>query len=107
MPTCKFAGMTDDAETITRLRAAMAGETPLEQLDEHLIPEGAHWTPEGPHGELWAVRWYSATGIVEARGYPHGSGEFHGKAADLQAARREALRIAGLISNGQTGEDGQ
>lgn len=87
---------------IARFRSLMAGEVPLEVLDEHLIPEGAHWTPEGPHGELWAVRWYWDMGIVEAQGYPRGSGEFSGHAADLPAARREALRIAGLISNGQT-----
>jgi hypothetical protein len=80
------------------------GETPLEGLDEHLIPEGAHWTPEGPQGQLWAVRWDSATGAVKAQGYPRGSGEFHGEAQDLPAARREALRIAALIADGKTRE---
>jgi hypothetical protein len=81
------------------------GETPLESLDEHLIPEGAHWTPEGPHGELWVIRWHSSTGIVAATGYPRGSGEFNGEAADLPAARRETLRMAKLISDGQTREN--
>lgn len=84
---------------------AMAGESPLEQLDEYLIPEGAHWTPEGPQGQLWVIRWYSDMGIVEAQGYPHGSGEFSGHAADLPAARREALRIARMIADGKTGEN--
>jgi hypothetical protein len=91
--------------TLARLRADMAGESPLEGLDEHLIPEGAHWTPEGPHGELWVIRWYASVGIVAATGYPRGSGEFNDEAADLPAARREALRIAGLIADGKTREN--
>ncbi len=96
--------MTDDETVIARLRAGMNGETPLKQLDERLIPEGAHWTPEGPHGELWVIRWDSATGTVYGRGYPLLYGEIHGEAADLPAARREVLRIAKLISDGQTKE---
>lgn len=89
-------------ESLARLRSLMAGESPLEVLDEHLTEDGAHWTPEGPHGELWVIRWYAAVGIVAATGYPRGSGEFNGQAADLRAARREALRIAGLIADGKT-----
>ena len=94
-----------DGESLARLRALMAGESPLGVLDECLTDEGAHWTPEGPHGELWVVRWHSLTGIVAATGYPRGSGEFNGEAADLPAARREALRIAGMIADGKTRED--
>lgn len=92
-------------ESLARLRSLMAGESPLEVLDEHLIDDGAHWTPEGPQGQLWVIRWYWDMGIVEAQGYPHGSGEFSGHAADLPEARREALRIAGLIADGKTRED--
>jgi hypothetical protein len=95
----------DDAAVIARLRAAMAGETPLEGLDEALIFDGAHWTAEGPNGALWVIRWHSGTGTVTAWRGARGRVSFRGTAADLPAARREALRIAKAISDGQTREN--
>ena len=98
--------MTDDDTVITRLRAAMAGLTPLEGLDENLIHDGAHWTAEGPKGELWVIRWHSGAGSAwAARRAQPGRIHFPCEAADLPAARREAARIAKAISDGQTKEN--
>ena len=70
---------------------------------EHLIPTGAHWTTEGPHGEDWVIRWNRETQTVQARPFAHASpGWFSAEAGDLPAARREATRIAKLIGDGQT-----
>lgn len=85
--------------------AAMSGESPVESLDECPIPEGAHWTVQGPDG-MWVIRWNEATGTVQARRFDHGSPDgFSAEAADLPAARREVLRIAGLIDDGKARED--
>lgn len=92
-------------ESLARLRADMNSETPLVGLDETLIFDGAHWTAEGPHGVLWVIRWHSATGRAWAWKFPKGRAAFHCDAADLPAARREALRIAALIADGITRED--
>lgn len=74
-------------------------------LGEHPIPAGAHWTTEGPHGEDWVIRWNSATGTVQARRWQHGEpGSFSAEAADLPAARREVLQIAGMIADDESGE---
>jgi hypothetical protein len=75
------------------------------QPEEYLIPEGAHWTTEGPHGQDWVIRWNSATGTVQARRWQHSlPGSFSAEAGDLPAARLEALRIAGLIADDKTRE---
>jgi hypothetical protein len=74
-------------------------------LGEHLIPEGAHWTTEGPHGEDWVIRWNRATGTVQARRWQHSlPGSFSAEADNLPAARLEAHRIAGMIADGKTRE---
>jgi hypothetical protein len=79
---------------------------PRTRLDEYVIPEGAHWTTEGPHGQDWVIRWNSATGTVQARRWQHGMpGSFSAEAGGLPAARLEALRIAGLIADGKTREN--
>ena len=79
---------------------------PLDALDEYLIPTGAHWTPQGPHGEDWVMRWNRVTGTVQARRWSHEPGTgFSAEAGDLPAARREVLRIAGLIADGKTREN--
>lgn len=88
-------------------RAAGNGETPLAGLDETVVHDGAHWTAEGPRGALWIIRWFgsSGTGAVSAWKHPRGRTGFEAKAGDLPAARREAARIAALISDGKTKED--
>jgi hypothetical protein len=62
----------DDQQELDRLRAAMAGETPLEGLGETVVHDGAHWTAEGPRGALWIIRWFgsSGTGAVAAWKHP-------------------------------------
>jgi hypothetical protein len=92
-------------EGLDRLRAAMAGEAPLDGLDETLVHDGAHWTAEGPRGALWVIRWSSAVSNVTAWKFPRGRTGFRAAAADLPAARREAARIAALIADGKTRED--
>jgi hypothetical protein len=89
---------------ITRLRAAMSGESPLAALGEEILPDGAEWAAESPGGRLWVVRWFSGSGSVAGMDSVCYATRFRGKAGDLQAARREALRIAGLIGDGKTRE---
>jgi hypothetical protein len=92
-------------ETLARLRAAMAGETPLEGLDEQIRHDGAEWIAVSPGGRLWVIRWFSGTGNVAGIDGNSYVTRFRGTAADLPAARREAARIAALIADGKTKED--
>jgi hypothetical protein len=94
----------DDA-TIARLRAAMAGEAPLEGLDEQIRHDGAEWITESPGGRLWVIRWFSGSGNVAGIDSDSYVTRFRGTATDLPAARREALRMAGMIADGKTRED--
>ena len=92
--------MTTDLATMTEYSA------PLDALDEYLIPTGLHWTPQGPHGEDWVMRWNRVTGTVQARRWSHERGTgFSAEADSIETARREASRIAGLINQGKTNEN--
>jgi len=93
-----------DDPTITRLRAAMSGDSPLAGLGEEILHDGAEWAVESPGGRLWVVRWFSGSGSVAGMDGHCYVVRFRGKAADLPAARREALRIAALIDEGKTRE---
>lgn len=92
-------------EALARLRAAMAGETPLEGLDEQIRHDGAEWIAVSPGGRLWVIRWFSGTGNVAGIDGNSYVTRFRGTAADLPAARREAARIAALIADGKTKEE--
>lgn len=95
----------DHMADIARLRADMNGQTPLTGLDEKIRRDGAEWIAESPGGRLWVIRWFSGSGNVAGIDSLSYATRFRGTAADLPAARREALRIAALIADGITRED--
>jgi len=98
-----FSGHDD---SLARLRAAMAGETPLESLSELAMGSGEYtWCAEGPDGRLWTIVWQPAreTENMRAWPFPGGRTKHRGHAASVQEARREAVRIAGLIEDGKKG----
>jgi hypothetical protein len=56
------------------------------------------WTARDRRGRRWDITWYPMDGRVSAWLYPAGVTWFTGTAADLDAARAGAARIAELIS---------
>jgi hypothetical protein len=76
-------------------------DSPLEHLDEKLVHDGAQWFAEGPRGGFHMIRWFAKTGNVVAWRVT-GLREVHrGSAQSIEAARAEALRMAGLIADGK------
>jgi hypothetical protein len=78
-------------------------DAPLDHLDEKLVHDGAYWTAEGPRGALRLIRWSSAANGMSAWRFPGGRTAHRGKAESIEAARAEALRMAGLIAAGKRG----
>ena len=89
----------------TGLRAEMAGELPLEHLNEWQLASAVCWTAKAPDGAAYDLRWFRDGRILIAvTGTPWQVG-FRVKAATIQQARLQAVRIAGLIGDGITRED--
>lgn len=70
----------------------------LTELDEKTYSTMTTWSVEGPGGRLWAIVWTSGNSRIFASPFPHGRTRYEATATDLDAARTEALRIAGLIA---------
>lgn len=74
----------------------------LADMDEQVTFDGAQWYAEGPRGALWVIRWFSETGNIAAIRCPGARTGHRSTAGDLEAARAEALRLAGIIAAGKT-----
>lgn len=76
---------------------------PLTGLDEARMHDGiTTWFAEGPRGADWVITWFPATGNIAAwKMRTKGRTGYRSTAADLDSARREAQRIAGLIQAGK------
>jgi hypothetical protein len=95
-----LALLQEGEEAVDRLRKAMAGELPLEGLDEQLLTGGgARWTAAAPDGTPWDLRWFlDGRCLVATTGTPPRVGH-RAKAPNIQAARLEAVRISHLIAS--------
>jgi hypothetical protein len=69
--------------------------------DETIRHDGAEWITEGPRGALHLIRWFSKSGNVVAWRMPGMKTVHRGRAASINEARAEALRMAGLIAAGK------
>ena len=81
--------------------------TSLLEREFSLEDGGLAWPVKGPLGRDWLVMWRPAMFPVDnVRAWKTGDGRtgFTGTAADEDGARAEALRIAGEIKAGKTGE---
>jgi hypothetical protein len=69
---------------------------------------GIAWQALGPRRALWQVRWEPEAPEQNIRAYRYtgGAGGFRGHAKDEAQARAEAERIAGLIAEGKTRQEG-
>ena len=81
---------------------ADAAETAAD-LNETVIHDGLTWCAEGPKGKLWTIIWQPARAEDNIRAWPFPAGrtKHWGAATEIAAARREAVRIAGLIADGK------
>lgn len=69
--------------------------------DETIRHDGAEWYAEGPGGALHLIRWFSGSGNVTAWQMPGLKTVHRGRAASIEEARTEALRIGALIAGGR------
>lgn len=71
----------------------------LEDLGESAMHDGLAWFAPGPSGRVWAIVWQPSRSEGNMRAWPAPAGRtaYWSDAADLDTARREAVRIAGLI----------
>jgi hypothetical protein len=77
---------------------------PLASLDERSTSNGeVVWRPTcWQHGRPWSIAWYRAAGQLRAWPNPGGRTQHIAAADGIEAARAEAIRIAGLIAAGKT-----
>jgi len=70
-------------------------------MTEFLGEDGAVWVTEYKEGHAWAILWGAGQDVVRAWPDPGLVAPCWAEAADLDAARTEARRIAGLIAERQ------
>jgi len=88
-----------------RIRQAMTGDLPLEHLNEWALASAVCWTAKAPDGAAYDLRWFrDGRVLIAVTGTPRQVG-FRVKAATIQQARLQAVRIADLIGDGITRED--
>jgi hypothetical protein len=81
------------------------GEKPLDSLNEWALASAVCWTAKAPDGAAYDLRWFRDGRILIAVTGEDRQVGFRAKAATIQAARLQAVRIANLIADGITRED--